>query len=95
MKRDRILNEIDHLMLFVAITSLVACEPEQPACQGSAPRTIEKFVPTGIRVTCADSKLFELDGGIVNFTGVRYGKLMNCAEGDCLSSRLCAITDKF
>ena len=89
MKSDLIPKRITWLLLCFAITALAACE--QPKCQGSAPRTIETFVPAGVPVTCEDSKSFELDGGIVNFTRVRYGKLMNCAEGDCLSSRLCAI----
>ena len=74
-----------------AISPLIACE--QPRCQGSAPRTIARFVPAGLPVTCEDSEQFELDGGMVSFTRIRHGKLMKAAEGDCISSRLCAIED--
>jgi len=91
MRRNPIQAPVAHFLLLSGAILLAACDP--PRCQGSAPRTIEKFVSPGVPVSCEDNEPFELDSGIVNFTSIRYGELMNCDEGSCLSSRLCAIED--
>lgn len=59
---------------------------------GSAPRTIEAFVPEGAPVHDEFVAEFTTDDGPARFTYVAYGRLSDCASG-CFSSHVCAIED--